>query len=339
MKKLTSTAPFARLVAHALVCTLFTPWFANAQESGAPNPAPASAPAPAAPQPLSDQEADALTQTIETALTELAGKGKEAGPELGVSFLHAGVTVGYGFFTSTRMKALDGPTIAHGPVVTVIPAYWFKGDYLNETYCIGRFSGQMDKAMEARRVATRVMAKERLEAVLITEKGRAASAPTTLTPEVAEAWGYTQDRRLLGPHGGGNRALLAVAVIELAVAGKLDDAIRMVAETYYEPGSNEGCGLEMIGVWGAYLEPLRKTQVGASEQELTNYGAYGVAFLPNAYVSLLFGLSVYRYQPEAEMPDMDAEAANENHKFVVTPTFGLTLNGDIITSLLRVLQK
>ncbi|MBZ4373801.1 hypothetical protein [Corallococcus sp. AS-1-6] len=260
------------------------------------------------------EAADAKVETAEVQKTTAIAAAKSAEDQLNDArankLIRYGVTAGFAVVAQSRSPGPAGKdakqkslNITTMPYLVLVPAFWFIGDSL-ATYCASNYIGRDEAAATAAAI-------ERAQA-----RARVAASPDL-------------QRRLNSS--------------EQEVKQAANDEIYEMARSKIwdpDPSLKGKCGWTRVGLYlgkpSDYDASIQPTAVGPELKRKVNpTGSVGVAFVPNAYVTVLLGLTASSYtEPAVLAADGQSEQPESTRRFM-NFTFGVGGNLDLLGAIFR----
>lgn len=213
------------------------------------------------------------------------------------------------------------------PYLVAVPAYWGSGRGARRAYCAAQWTGTSPE--DAARAVSRKDAEGLYEEVRATVQARlrATNRSQLDANEVTEIAGLQFE----------NADREAEDIVVLVSRGDKATAMDSLTAWYAPREASGSCGWHKIGLWAGIPADYNATTTlveldgskRRAEREVRTSFAGGIAFIPNAYLSLLVGVTVGNLRQE----DGDAGEKGTEHT-VVAGTVALGGNLDLLSLLL-----
>jgi hypothetical protein len=273
-----------------------------------------------------------------------------------------GVSVALQWGTNTREVRQWTPAVTTMPYVAVLPAYWFEHD-VTRKYCASSWTGEVIDAIKASQQSAQKHAEARYTdavALLRAQRKRENAYPLAdhqkTEARIAIADAYLAPRVWLDSKDG-DTLLRLIVMVEASITDPDDakreelkkSAIAAIASGIRNAARTSNCWWNKFGLWAgipleysstvAYVssaegEPNCKTADAAKSdckiRKVSPKLAFGAAFMPNAYVSLLFGATFGTAPSRDAAPDADGSYKSSTERILWSLTLGVGGNLDIV---------
>lgn len=182
------------------------------------------------------------------------------------------------------------------PYIMLLPGYWGANTGATNAYCASSWSGGADATK-----AAQSKARKRAEVVFdVAVSKLRASGMTSCPAKQKDSKGKEPptwcDEADLSPDEVSQVAKWLASRQRETDAKQVElrqDIVASIAERYWNSANGTSCFGRKVGVWVGRPLDYKSSDAGtpAKDRSITSTVAFGVAFAPNAYVSVLFGVT------------------------------------------------